>query len=337
MRLVRCRSLDDARKPPPDALVAAPHEARLASPRALRTIQVRRATLEGGVSSYLGALARGLFRFMVWFFAGSLEIGVAPGQSYRMRGARALQAAPLIRVLLVLGLLVVWRWGLTNPATALAMLGGAFAFGAVFFLIRAHARARLLLVATRPTESAPALQGSSVSAPFLLDARPLQELALGLDRLRRGDAPGAAAAISGLDEARLEGDEQRLLWATRALIADTTGDKKHAQLTAVTAFPTGAEEIDGALAALLIDGALHDGTRLTALLESFEAHGVRANDDSHVGRSFRFALVKLARLAPSALPAGERSAAIARAQAHGDRELEARLVRGAAEKADYRA
>lgn len=329
--------MDDARKPPPDALVAAPRETGLAPPRDPGTIQVRRATLEGGASSYLGALARGLFRFIVWFFAGSLEIGVAPGQQYRSRGARALQAAPLIRVLLVLALLVVWRWGLTNPVTALAMLGGAFAFGAVIFLIRAHARAQLLLIATRPTESTPALQDSAVNAPFLLDARPLQELALGLDRLRRGDAAGAAHAISGLDEGRLEADEQRLLWAARALIAEKTGDKKHAQLTAVTAFPTGAEAIDGALAALLIDGALHDGTRLTALLESFEGHGVRANDDSEVGRSFRFALVKLARLAPNALPAGERSVAIARAQAHGDRELEARLVRGAAEKSDYRA
>lgn len=327
--------MDDARKPRTQAPVAAPHDARVAHPRAEGAIQVRRATLEGGVSSYLGALARGLFRFVVWFFAGSLEVGVAPGP--RSRGARSLQAAPLIRVLLVLALLVVWRWGLTNPATALTLLGGALGVGAVFFLIRAHARAQLLLVATRPTTDAPALLAESVSAPFLLDARPLQELTLGLDRLRRGDASGAGSAIASIDEDRLESDERRLLWAVRALVAERTGDHKRAQLTAVTAFPTGAEEIDGALAALLVDGALHDGARLTALLESFEGHGVRASDDSSVGRSFRFALVKLGRLAPSALPADERAAAIARAQAQPDRELEARLVRGAPEKADYRA
>ncbi|MFO0550828.1 MAG: hypothetical protein U0271_20735 [Polyangiaceae bacterium] len=278
-----------------------------------------RAGGRGGLFSFLGALVSISFRFIVWFFAGPASVRL------HQVGRRGLQAAALLRVGIVGLLIYLAGWGLSHPALAIALLAALFIVTFAGFLVRQLARDRLFDVATRPLRLAAPLDGASLSAPRVLAARPLQELALAVDRLRRGDVFGARDLIVDLDEGRLELDERRLLDAVRALVAARTGDSKTAAIRALDALPTHASDLDEQLARILLENAAHDAIRLRAMLESWEARGLLASGVGYVPRLMRYALVKLNRLDPASLPNDERLTHLELARELHDNDMTSRL------------
>lgn len=220
---------------------------------------------------------------------------------------------------------------------ALTALIAFVSVGLLAFTARSYAKDALLLAATRDTSASRPLSPATVSAPRWFATRHLQALALGVDRLRRGDASAALAAIAEIEPARLEADEHRMLLAVQALAARHEGDGKTAALRALAAFPTGALPIDVELGRVCIDGAYHDGARLGALVGAWTRGGhVSVTDDSELGKSLRFALVKLERLDPAALREDERAELAERARALGDLEVARRISAAAPPSNAYR-
>lgn len=266
-----------------------------------------------GLKDYLATLARGSLRFIVWFFTGGIGADGAP-----LFDTRRLTAFALVRVLLVMMLVVLATWGLAHPALSATMIGALLSLGLYAFTARSHARDTMYFAATRDVAEHPPLPQKTVVAPKLLAARPLQQLSLGVDRLRRGDARGALDAVRDVDEHHLERDELRMLGAVHALAAHALGDKKSAALGALAAFPTGALPIDEQLGQVCIDGAWHDGSRLAAILDGWRSRGVHEADDTRLGQLVRFARVKLGQIDASALHETERQALASYCRQIGD-------------------
>lgn len=247
----------------------------------------------GGLVDYAASLAKLVFGFAIWFLTGGL---VGPGYS-RSR----VSAFILVRILFVGGLVVLLAWGLAHPALAAVIFGALFLAGLYLFLGRSYARDAMYLAATRDLGGALPLQDRSVSAPRWLAARPLQQLALGLDRVRRGDVNGADRAIQEIDEGHLAVDERRMLAAIRSLRCEALRDRKGATIFALDAFPTGALEIDERLGRICVEAAWHDGVRLSAIVAAWQGHGIHDGEPSPLGELLRFMLVRLGRLGPEAL------------------------------------
>lgn len=247
----------------------------------------------GGAVDYAGSLARFGFGFAVWFFSGGL---VGPGYS-----RSKVSAFVLVRILFVAALVILVVWGVAHPALAAVIFGALFVVGLYLFLARSYARDAMYLAATRDLGGALPLQDRSVSAPSWLAARPLQQLALGIDRVRRGDVNGADRAIQEIDEGHLALDERRMLAAIRSLRSEALRDRKGATTFALDAFPTGALEIDERLGRICVEAAWHDGVRLAAIVAAWQGHGIDGVEPSPLGELVRFMLVRLGRLGPEAL------------------------------------
>jgi hypothetical protein len=284
------------------------------------------------VKDFGAAVARGSLSMALWFFIGGLGRHGEPIYARRQLGAFV-----MVRIFLVGVAVVLFRWGQQEPAMALTAVIAFLSVGLLAFTARSYAKDALLLAATRDTSASKPLSVATVSAPRWFATRHLQALALGVDRLRRGDASAALAAISEIEPARLEADEHRMLLAVQALAARQAGDGKSAALKALAAFPTGALPIDGELGRVCIDGAYHDGARLGALVGAWTRGGhVSVTDDTELGKSLRFALVKLERLDPTALREDERAELAERARALGDLELARRISAAAPPSNAYR-
>lgn len=246
----------------------------------------------GGVADFAASLARIGFGFTVWFLSGGL---VGPYSRSR------LSAFILVRILFIAALVVLLAWGFAHPAGAALIFGALFLAGLYLFLARSYARDAMYLAATRELAGTLPLQDRSVSAPRWLAARPLQQIALGIDRVRRGDVGGADRAIQEIDDGHLAPDELRMLVAIRALRAEALRDRKGAATQALEAFPTHAPEIDERLARICVEAAWHDGVRLAALVDAWQGRGIDVTDSSQVAELLRFMLVRLNRLSPEAL------------------------------------
>lgn len=302
-------------------------------PRPARPLAVAPAGGAGRALKDFGAsLVRGALGLALWFFVGGLGQHGAPLYARRQVGAFI-----ATRVFMVMLGLVLWHWGQREPALALGLVLACLALGLLVFTARSYARDALLLAATRDTRDTRPLSVASVSAPRLLATRDLQALALAVDRARRGDPEAALIASSQVEPARLEPDEQRLLVAVEALVARQTGDGKGAALKALSAFPTGALPIDEALGGLCIDGAFHDGARLGALVAAWRGqHRLSERDDTELGKSLRFALVKLEQLDPGELGDAERAELSERARRVGDPQTALRIASAAPSPTGYR-
>ncbi|NUP11126.1 MAG: hypothetical protein HOW73_34205 [Polyangiaceae bacterium] len=269
-----------------------------------------------GTRDFAATLVRGSGRFLVWFCVGGLGADWGPPR-------RRFAMFALLRVLVVLTLVFLTSWGLANPIVATVLISTLLAGGLAAFIARAKARAALYDVATRELGSFEALSSSNVTAPKLLPARPLQELALAVDRIRRGDARGAHDALSNLDVEQLHTDERRMVEAVRALVARSWSDTKTAMVCALNAFPTGALDIDERIAQISVEGTWHDGVRLSRMADDWARHGITESDTTNLGKLLRFTLVKLARVDPCALPGDERRELAELARILGDFETAA--------------
>lgn len=265
------------------------------------------------VRDLVTTLVRGSFGFVVWFVTGGL---VGHGNRYVAR--RQLAAFALVRVVLVLLLVVLGVWGIANPWTAAALVGGLFAGGVYVFAARGRARDAMMLAASQDLSSHPPLRATSTRAPLLPPARSLQQIACAIDLARRGEGVAALAVAGTVDEPLLQPDERRMLAAARALAFEALGDERAASTQALEAFPTGASNLDERLGRRCIEGAWFDATRLAALLRAWRTRGIDEYDATGLGMLVRFAQVRLGRLDPSCLGDGERRELAARAQALGD-------------------
>lgn len=146
----------------------------------------------------------------------------------------------------------------------------------------------------------------SLDAPLLSpSARALQRLAIAIDAVRRGEPGRAAEVIPRIDRALLRPEEERLLDATRALVALELGDRALCAQLAVRALPTGSGELDARLGRAVVAEAWRSRSRLEAVDRAFRDQGLGLDLGKPLHRIA--ALVRL-RVAPeevSALPAGD--------------------------------
>jgi hypothetical protein len=301
----------------------APQRDSLGAALARGTALVPRGGARRGLLDLAVAVVLGLLRFVGWFVAGRSTPAVEGAR-------RRMSFSAVLRVGIVLLIVLVAYAGFANPLLTSSLLGVVVLVAMYGFVARSYARDRMFVAATRELDGTIPLDAASVSAPSLMAARPLQQLALGADRIRRGDAHGARAAVREVDEDHLEPDERRMLLAIRALAASATQDHKLAGLLAIGAFPTGADPIDERIGRLCFENAFHDGTRLHAMLEAWRKAGIEPTHVGPLADIQRLAMLKLNRLDPAALPAPERTYAAQYARALGDLELERTLLEAAA-------
>jgi len=276
----------------------------------------------------VGAGLRGLLRFIVWFLVGSHT----PDDRVGMR--RRVSGFVVMRLGLVFVICLAAYSGAANPALTGFMVCVVVLVAMYGFVARSYARDRLFVAATRELDGTTPLDAGVVSAPSFMSTHALQRLTLAVDRMRRGDAHGARAALTEFDDQALEPDERRMLMAIRALAASCLQDHMHAGMLAISGFPTGAREIDERVGRLCLESAFHDGTRLHAMLEAWRLAGVDAGDAGPLAEVHRLALLKLNRLDPAALPPAQRKAAAQYARALGDPELEKTLLESSESSAE---
>lgn len=113
----------------------------------------------------------------------------------------------------------------------------------------------------------------STDAPLLSpSARALQGLSIAIDAVRRGEPGRAAEVIPRIDRALLRPEEERLLDATRALVALELGDRALCAQLAVRALPTGSGELDARLGRAVVAEAWRSRARLEAVDQIGRAH-----------------------------------------------------------------
>ncbi len=166
----------------------------------------------------------------------------------------------------------------------------------------------------RPTESADRLVAPTAASLF--------QLAAAVDAARRGRYAAAEALVPHVHRNLLRSEEVNLLDAVRAMISMGLGSTHRAAQQAVTALPTGSEELDACLGRTVVADAWNDPGRLVAIEQAWEQAGVNAGSLSRLRTLVRIRL-DVGHL--DAVPTPEARELSDEARAIGDDELASEL------------
>jgi hypothetical protein len=164
-------------------------------------------------------------------------------------------------------------------------------------------------------------------------ARALHLLAVAVDDVRRGQYTAANDALIFITRSLLRSHELSLLDATRAMISLGLGDTHKAAQIAVSALPTGSEEIDACLGRIVLADAWNEPARLRRIEADWNGKGIAPEQDGALGRLHRLTRLRIdARLLDS-VGAAEARTLSSEARAVGDEDFAADLEARARESA----
>jgi hypothetical protein len=121
-------------------------------------------------------------------------------------------------------------------------------------------------------------------------AAALSHLAAAVDAVRRGRYVAAGELVPLVQRNLLRSEELHLLDAVGAMISMGLGSTHRAAQQAVTALPTGSEELDACLGRTVVADAWHDPGRLAAIQEAWVQAGVNAGSLSRLHTLVRIRL-----------------------------------------------
>ncbi len=153
-------------------------------------------------------------------------------------------------------------------------------------------------------------------------AASLSHLAAAVDAVRRGRYVAADGLVPHVQRHLLRYEEVHLLDAVRAMISMGLGSTHRAAQQAVTALPTGSDELDACLGRTVVADAWHDPGRLAAIQGAWEQAGVNAGSLSRLRTLVRIRL-DVGHL--DTLPTPEARELSDEARAIGDDELASEL------------
>jgi hypothetical protein len=174
-------------------------------------------------------------------------------------------------VILIFGVLLVERWGLSGA------LAPALLFGLSALLARevSHARDAVWRAACLGTEAPLQAPAEGFEGRLLAPtAVALYRLAAAVNDVRRGSYAEANERLPGIDRERLRPEEVQLLEAVRGMISLGLGDVRRAAQQAAGALPTGSHELDVSLGRALLADAWGAPDRLRAIDRAWERAGV---------------------------------------------------------------
>ena len=190
-------------------------------------------------------------------------------------------------VLLGLGIFLSLRWGYEGWVGPVLLV--AFAVVAARQVTRA--RDAVWRAACRPLD---AREPHAVDAPphglMAPTAASLRRLAEAVDAVRRARYVVAAELTPQVHRDLLRPEEIQLLDAVRAMISVGLGSTQRAAQQAVTALPTGSEELDTCLGRAMVTDAWNDPGRLTAIERAWDRAGVSQGPLSRLGTLVRIRL-----------------------------------------------
>jgi hypothetical protein len=170
--------------------------------------------------------------------------------------------------LFALGVFLAARWG--YAAWALPALAVAFAVSAARQV--GHARNEVWRAACLSLDQpGQRPRAGRVLAPT---AASLLRLAEAVDAVRRGRYEEAEQRVPHIERHLLRPEELQLLDAVRAMVSMGLGSTGRAAQQAVTALPTGCEDLDTCLGRTVVDEAWNDPGRLGAIERAWQAAGV---------------------------------------------------------------
>jgi hypothetical protein len=164
----------------------------------------------------------------------------------------------------------------------------------------------------------PATRGHAV-APT---ARSLVRLAEAVDLVRRGNFAAAMVLVPLIERELLRPEEAHLVDAVRAMISVGLGATDRAARQAVTALPTGSDDLDATLGRTMITEAWQDPARLAAIRAAWVRAGV---DAGPLHRLTRLTRLRIDTRGMESLAAQEAKELSDEARAIGDEELAAEL------------
>ncbi|MFO0588925.1 MAG: hypothetical protein U0441_15350 [Polyangiaceae bacterium] len=209
-----------------------------------------------------------------------------------------------------------------------------FAVGAALLLVCAGSALRILRTraalwrtatlplsdpAQRPKQRSP----QSIEMPTDLS---LFALAWAVDQVRRGALVETEYALASVERGRLLPAEERLLDATRALVALGKGDGRAAVDLAKECLPSGSEAMDAALGRAIVASAWADPERLASIDHAWGSQGVTADGREPMPRLRAIVRLRFDTSAIEKLTPDEATALADEARAIGDEGLAADLV-----------
>ena len=221
-------------------------------------------------------------------------------------------------------------WGLPGllvPASIL-ILGVSAALQAIAARDAAWRAATLRLDDPRQPPDSTAITSSLAPTTVAL-----RRLGVALDDAHRARYVAANEALPRIDRAPLRQDEARLLDAVRALISIGLGDTRTAAQQALTAIPTGSEELDATLGRMVLAESWHKPDRLRAIQTEWEFAGISPDQDSTLARLHRLTHLGIDARLLEGVSVIEARTLSTEARAVGDEDLAADLEARARESA----
>ena len=142
-----------------------------------------------------------------------------------------------------------------------------------------------------------------------------------VDQARRGALGEVEHALANVERGRLFPAEERLLDATRALVALGHGDVRGAAEIAKTSLPTGSDPIDEALGRAIVADAWSDPERLAEIDRAWGSQGVLADVAQPVPRLRAIVRLRIDTSAVEKVAPDQATALADEARAIGDEEL----------------
>jgi hypothetical protein len=225
-------------------------------------------------------------------------------------------------VILIVGILLVERWGL------LGALPPALLLGLSALMAREVSRARdatwraacLSLEEPRQTP-AEGFEGWLLAPTAVA----LYRLASAVNDVRRGRYVEAIDRAHEIDRDRLRPEEVQLFEAVRGMISLGLGDVRRAAQQAAGALPTGSDELDVSLGRALLTDAWNAPERLRAIDRAWDRAGVGHDPDGSLSRLSRLVKVRIDARLLERVHGPEARHLSDEARALGDEELAAEL------------
>jgi hypothetical protein len=218
----------------------------------------------------------------------------------------------------LLGLVLASRWGLRGLVPLVVLVGAANLVALDVARARSRVWSAARLPLDEPGQAPPHASPDRLTAPT---AWTLGALATAIDAARRGRYGDAHALVPRIDRKLLRTEEARLLEAVRGMVSLGLGDDRRAAELAVSALPTGAEELDRCLGRALVGNAWAYPERLSRIDDAWAAAGVADEGPDALPRLRRLVRIRLAATPVEALPSEEARELGEEARAVGDHEL----------------
>jgi hypothetical protein len=164
-------------------------------------------------------------------------------------------------------------------------------------------------------------------------ATTLRRLGAAIDDARRARYADANDALPRIDRSLLRDEELRLLDAVRAMISLGLGDTRTAAQHALTALPTGIEELDMCLGRVVIADAWQQPDRLRAIQIAWDTAGIAPDQDGPLARLHRLTRLRIDERLLESVSATEARTLSTEARAVGDEDFAADLESRARESA----